>query len=215
MVNCDEKVIIGGTGRSGTTFIIQMLTEMGMETGFDMDNIQRHLYKDKRAGMEFRIQFSGTLKKAREYFNKEVPQIIKSPTMSLFLKLLLDLKVIKVAHVIIPVRSMLEVVKSREDNDLQWIYTKKDDLSQKIFSGYVLGSIIEACVLHNIPYTTMSFPEIVNDREYCFNKLRLVFEHLDKERFDKAFTKLSKPKMIQTPVEKFNIRDDNVIEITA
>ena len=32
-MNCEHKVIITGTGRVGTTFLVHLLTELGLDTG--------------------------------------------------------------------------------------------------------------------------------------------------------------------------------------
>lgn len=215
MGRSNDKIIIAGTGRSGTTFLMQVLTEMGFDTGFD--NSTDHVFEDKRAGMEHPIQFSGTIKDARKHFNT-LPRVLKSPYFSSLLKLFLDLKIISVSHVIIPIRNLKEVANSRVENKLTWLQTHDDtDVeSQRVYSGYMLGSIIEACVLHNVPYTTIVFPDFIEDKLGTYKALRKVFDKdFGYAKFSKAVDKLGDINKIQTKKEEVLVDDNNVIEIVG
>lgn len=47
-------IVITGTGRSGTTFLIELLTQLGLETGFNASDIDIVSKKNHiaRAGLE-------------------------------------------------------------------------------------------------------------------------------------------------------------------
>src|SRR5258706_14981308 len=59
-----HHIIISGTGRAGTTFLIQLLTELGLDTGFPKGLT---LDLNSRAGMELDIR------------DPHAPYVIKSP----------------------------------------------------------------------------------------------------------------------------------------
>jgi hypothetical protein len=49
-----HHVIISGTGRAGTTFLVQLLTELGLDTGFPDAHSQ--IFPNCNAGMEYDIR---------------------------------------------------------------------------------------------------------------------------------------------------------------
>ncbi|MCA9750220.1 MAG: hypothetical protein KC414_14015, partial [Romboutsia sp.] len=48
-----EKIIITGTGRSGTTFLMILLTFLGLDTGFTKNNFNKYISPKCNSGMEF------------------------------------------------------------------------------------------------------------------------------------------------------------------
>jgi hypothetical protein len=60
-----RHVIISGTGRAGTTFLVQLLTELGLDTG--LTDSHTDIFENCNAGME---------KDLRE---PDAPYIVKSP----------------------------------------------------------------------------------------------------------------------------------------
>ena len=49
-----SHIIITGTGRTGTTFLVQLLTNLGLETGFTRQNMA--LFENARAGLEHDVR---------------------------------------------------------------------------------------------------------------------------------------------------------------
>jgi len=60
-----SHIVITGTGRAGTTFLVQLLTHLGLDTGFDVDTID--LSPIARASLETDIR------------DPNAPYIVKSP----------------------------------------------------------------------------------------------------------------------------------------
>ncbi len=95
------KVVITGTGRAGTTLLVQVLTDLGLDTGFSPD----HAVDERvNAGLEFRIE------------SPNAPRIVKDPNLSRRLGGLLDRGEVEIEHVIIPVRDLDVAVASRVRN---------------------------------------------------------------------------------------------------
>ena len=62
-----HKVIITGTGRAGTTFLVRLLTELGLDTGYTRDNWQKDYFAHCNAGLEHELN------------DPKAPYIVKNP----------------------------------------------------------------------------------------------------------------------------------------
>ncbi|MEK6322241.1 MAG: hypothetical protein AABN33_11210 [Acidobacteriota bacterium] len=63
-----SHVVISGTGRAGTTFLVQLLTHLGLNTGLDVNTME--LYPIARAGLEMDIR------------DANAPYIVKDPFLN-------------------------------------------------------------------------------------------------------------------------------------
>jgi hypothetical protein len=95
-----EKILISGTGRCGTTFLIKIFSFLGMDTGFTLDNYEKAIFKNCNAGMERKIDSEYTILK-NPNFIKDINEIVKTVTIK---------------HMIIPIRNFDESAESRERN---------------------------------------------------------------------------------------------------
>jgi len=123
------KIIITGSGRAGTSFLVQLLTRLGEDTGFTPGD---EPYSEKlRAGCE---QYSIT-NLLNGDANREIitaaPRVLKSPDWALVLKDLLRYGWIEVDHVLIPFRDCEEAARSRLDVGLEWQCIITDDYELK------------------------------------------------------------------------------------
>jgi hypothetical protein len=193
------KIIITGPGRSGTSFLVQLLTRLGFDTGFQPG--QEGYSEATRAGCEHRL----TVSIAGGYIDREAidnaPRILKSPAWSLALKGFVQYGGMEVDHVFIPVRDLDMAAASRLDAGLDWMVMQTDDLEAKrqdqaSVIAMVLGRAVEACEVCDIPYTIMHFPRLVKDAAYCRKKLG---EGLDMEGkdFENVFAELANPAQVK------------------
>lgn len=193
------KVIITGPGRSGTTFLVQLLTRLGYDTGYEP--YKEPYLPSKRAGCEHRLQFdlAGTPERARRIL-ETAPRVLKSPEWALVLKGFARLDIMQVDHVFIPVRDLDEAAQSRLDVQLDWQVCSTDDYSYRVMDqasvhALALGRAIEACLMCDIPYTIMLFPRLVEDPDYCRAKLSEGLS-IDPVRFQGIFAELANPKQV-------------------
>jgi len=96
-----HHIIITGTGRAGTTFLIQLFTSLGLHTGFT--DLTTAVYSNCQAGMEWDIR------------QADAPYIIKSPFLCDYLDDVLDDTGIVIDQAIIPVRHLYSAAESRRD----------------------------------------------------------------------------------------------------
>jgi hypothetical protein len=181
------KILITGPGRSGTTFIVQLLTRLGFDTGFRPDD---DTYKDDiRAGCEFIVGVDlecDSEERIRKQL-REAPRVLKSPEWGLVLKGLLTLNLMEVDHVVLPVRDLDVAAKSRLDAGLDWLVdpTLKGEERQQeqvMVHAMALGRAVEACLVMN--------------EAYCYGKLSAL-GRIDRGEFTRVFLELARPGQIK------------------
>ncbi len=62
-----HHLVITGTGRSGTTFLVELLTYLGLDTGFDPVSVRSGIDPVAHAGLE------------RDIRSDDAPYVVKSP----------------------------------------------------------------------------------------------------------------------------------------
>lgn len=172
-------VIITGTGRSGTSFLVKFLTYLGFDTGFKAGDLGHKWNENTRSELETDVGGSSNL-----------PRIIKDPRLSFRLRELVE-KEFPIEHVIIPVRPLKEVAKSRQTKRVGWDGREADHGGWVPFLGYALGSAVADCVSLRLPFTLLEYPRLVQDGEYLYEALAWLFKDTNKELFLKVFGELS------------------------
>ena len=66
-----NKVLITGTGKSGTTFLVHLLTALEFDTGFNLGNLKDFMIERSFGGLEIPIR--------GKYAQEKTPYIIKNP----------------------------------------------------------------------------------------------------------------------------------------
>src|ERR1035441_6686184 len=100
-----HHLLISGTGRAGTTFLVQLLTELGLDTGFASSTDGIHAAAN--AGMEWQIE---------EIFKKTAPYVVKSPALTEHISEVLQAPDVVVDYMIIPIRDLFASAESRRAN---------------------------------------------------------------------------------------------------
>jgi hypothetical protein len=202
-----SHVIISGTGRAGTTFLVQLLTRLGLDTGFDRHTMEvlpaaqsarmgKDYFPIARAGMETDIRAPGA------------PYIIKTPFLCDWAEeAIASGKLIK--HAIIPVRQFEAAAASRAfvqrestgsvdqvrktagglwDSDLA--INQADVLRQKF------TKLVEVLVRHDIPITFLNFPRYVRDPDYLFSKIKFLIGDVGLSSFQATFYETVRPELV-------------------
>lgn len=204
------KIIITGSGRAGSTFLVQLMTRLGFDTGLEP---YKEVYDDDvRAGCEWApvgITEETSIEELRSIYMGG-PRIQKAPAWAFSLKTALYNKVIDIDHIILPIRDIDASAKSRLDVGLDWLMD--DDLvgeqrlkAQANVHAMAIGRTIEAAILFQIPLTIFIFPKFVQDKQYCFKQLKKVFPELQQlyhyngqhDQFGKIYDELANPEMIK------------------
>lgn len=194
------KIYISGTGRAGTTLLVQILTEMGCDTGFAGLSLSEAsansiYFPSARAGFE------------RDIFDKNGPQIVKCPFLCDQVDEVLA-SGIRIGHVIIPVREFASASKSRKLVQLEttgevdgpsvagglWDTNRADD--QEVILRSKLANLVEACVRNHIPMTFLSFPRFARDPDYLLDNLRFLLPLVTRAEFRRAFYNVTRMALI-------------------
>ena len=190
-----SHIIISGTGRAGTTFLVQLLTQLGLDTGF-ADNADYHMHSNCNAGLEWDIRQTGA------------PYIVKSPFLCDYLDEVINSGAVEIEHAYVPIRDLFSAVQSRIDVDRRtdrsaypggipgglW-HTNNPDSQEIILLGQFY-KLMQAITKHDVPLTLLDFPRFVHDPAYLFSKMSAVLGGIQYDDFLKAFKETVRPDLV-------------------
>ena len=205
-----NHVVITGTGRSGTTFLVELLTHLGLETGFTADNIVSNKYEEGRAGLEYDIR------------RKDCPFIVKTPLFCDYAEEVICRDDIVIEHIFIPVRDLNAAAESRRHvvktnvSNLPFVSRLMHMIKPQEFAGGLwhtrsskqgeqeeillrqIYKLMLAISDATLPVTFMRYPRIVKDCPYLFEKLKPILGDITYESFYSAFSKTVRPELIHS-----------------
>jgi hypothetical protein len=183
-----NHVCIAGVGRSGTTFLIRLLSRLGCDTGFtgyEPEDDRHH------AGLE-KITLPWS-------------EIVKSPVLCDLLPNFLD-QGVSVRHVIIPIRRLDHAAESRRrvqresgtDEAVDAGLWRSSPESQENVLATQLYALMVTLSDREIPFTFISFPRLATDCDYLLSSLKLIPRLItcSDETFRETFNALSRPEWI-------------------
>jgi hypothetical protein len=190
-----RHVVITGTGRAGTTFLIQLLTELGLDTGIGDPWSSAGFDDTCKAGWEWNI------------YSPNAPYIIKSPSYCTYLEEMLASGQVRIEHVFVPIRDLFSAAESRRN-----VQRRSGQAAQAAVNGGHFGTapaeeqeavlaqifhhLFETLAAWDVPHTLLSFPRIVNDRQYLFRKLAPLLRDVDYRDFAQAFARIARPQWV-------------------
>jgi hypothetical protein len=189
-----HHVIISGTGRAGTTFLVQLFTTLGLDTGFA--NTASGIHSNCNAGMEIDLR------------KEDAPYIVKNPWLCDHLDEVIKSGRVVVDHAILPMRDLFAAAESRRRVSSEaasgvrsdevpgglWHTTRPED--QEVVLTRQLYKLLIALAEHGIPVTLLHFPRLAIDAEYLYGKLNFLLNGVTREVFDGAFRSVSHPNLI-------------------
>ena len=172
--NIRRHAVIAGTGRAGTTFLVEFLRDCGIEVG------ETTAYSDRaNAGFESSV------------LDAEAPYLTKDPWFYTYCHDI-DLTTRPIDVVIVPVRSLAESAESRlvqeRANVLEHVAPYRSmaneygvisggsiyslepiDLQRILAVGFY--QVIQWAVRNEVPVVLLDFPRLANDRDYLITQL--------------------------------------------
>ncbi len=157
-----EKILITGTGRCGTTFLIKLFTFLEFDTGFNINNYSNYIFNNCNSGMELNID-------SENY-------ILKNPEFILNIHNIIDNH--KIKFVIIPIRDLILSAKSRVNNcnETGGLWNAIDEEEQIVFYNKIIANYIYIMTKYDIPTIFIDFDKMISDEEYLFNKLKIILD---------------------------------------
>ena len=184
-----SHIIIAGTGRTGTTFLVQYLTELGLDTHVSRQGFGQ-MDANANAGLE-----DMPLVAAAE----TLPYVIKAPWIGECVDEILASPGIQIDAAILPVRDLVEAASSRIILELRALHQNAPWMAQQfgktwenwaVTSGGAIFSLnpvdqarilavsfhrlIQRLVDARIPMLFLGFPRFVEDGDYLFEQLRSI-----------------------------------------
>ena len=201
-----KHVVIAGTGRAGTTFLVQLLTNLKLDTGFTGETMRNRIDEVARAGLENDVR------------KESAPYIVKSPWFFEIASEVVNRKDIILEHVFIPMRDLHSAAESRRQvtRDAVSRMTFFKRLKGKIKPPKVAGGLVysrlpwkqEKILLvrfyelvltlseGQIPVTLLQYPKLVSDSAYLYEKLKPVLRTISREEFSLIFNQTVRPDLV-------------------
>jgi len=186
-----RHLVITGVGRSGSSFLIQLLTRLGLETGIDSG---LDVSPPARAGFELRLR------------DPDAPYVVKCPMLRDFADEVLSRGDLEIDHALIPVRRFDAAAASRahvqaettgaadgRDVVAGGLWDTDNSTEQAAILRLKFTRLIEALVRYDVPMTFLSYPRLVRDPDYTYRKLRFLLPDVTHDAFAEAFGELVKP----------------------
>jgi hypothetical protein len=212
-----RHLIIAGTGRAGTTFLVRYLSAIGLDTHLTRRGERAWLDEAAQAGLEdFPFGLAAD----------DLPYVVKNPMLYEFIDQVLADPTIRVDGVIIPMRDLNDATDSRVILErrsmyehLPWLgYMVKQwettgnvpgglihslnpvDEARLLATGFHL--LVERLVRANIPFVFLDFPRIVNDADYLYDKLQpLVPAMPEREAAREIYAGIAEPSLVRVTSE--------------
>ena len=176
-----EKILITGTGRCGTTFLIKLFSFLDFDTGYNRNNYNSGICSNCNSGME------------NDY--KSNSYILKNPTFIHDIENIVKDTSIIIKNVIIPMRDLNISAKSRvkHGNNAGGLWNAVDELSQIDFYKNILTNYIFISTKYDINTIFIDFDKMIHDTTYLFNKLKNILDekNIDFKSFSRVYDEVS------------------------
>ncbi|EGO95439.1 hypothetical protein APM_1745 [Acidiphilium sp. PM] len=181
-----HHLLITGTGRSGTSFLVRWFDALGMETHFS--RFGEHAAWDEEAN-------AGAENLPLPALDADMPYVVKSPWVSEFIDQLLADPGIVLDGVIVPMRDLMDVAASRTILELRDMAAEPDwpavmerpwahrgrtpggivyslhPLDQARVLALGFHHLLERLVAAEVKVVMVSFPRLVEDADYLYRAL--------------------------------------------
>jgi len=207
-MSCRKHVVITGTGRAGTTFLVELLTALGMDTGYEVDDLPTRKSTIARAGLEHDIR------------HDDSPYIVKSPFFCDYADEVLARPDIRVDRIFVPIRDLYAAAESRRQVEQStmsamsvlrrirrrfkrkalpgglWSVASGDADDQERVLLEKLYRLMLGVSGHLVPTTFLRYPLLVEDSTYLLEKLRPILTGMSHDQFRTAHQKIARRELV-------------------
>lgn len=205
-----SHLVISGSGRAGTSFLMALMTRLGLDTGFSQAQVDRELARPAHAGLEHDLLKPGPL-----------PYIVKNPKLCDDLAEVLARGERRVDHLIVPMRDVDQAAQSRyraqrgELARLPWPKRWLAWLKRKPMAGGLLRGarfrpqapvllervhrLLLTAAAHELPVTLLAYPRLVQDPAYLYRHLAPHLGGIGWAQFHQAHQALVRPDWVHAP----------------
>jgi len=203
-----KQIVITGTGRAGTTFLVELLTGLGLDTGFKIEQISGLKNEIAQAGLEHQVGLESS------------PYIVKDPSFSEYAHTVFANANVDIEHIFIPIRDVELVASSRRKNDKdQWkslslnnkinffrkpwllqggligTRSRKKGVQESVLMQRLYNLLLESAQYH-VPVTFIAFPDLVHRPDFLYSKLAPILQSVSYSDFLSVFEKVANPDLV-------------------
>lgn len=172
-------ILIGGTGRAGTTVLVQYFTALGFDTGYSVEEAMARVDPISRGGLEHSLG------------RGDLAYVSKSPWYGNHLGERLADGQITVRWMIVPIRELFAAAESRRETSRRSAEAgrdphsqpgglsfgaKKNPRAQEQKLGVQIYKQVHTLARHGVPTLLLPFPEFARDHDLLFDRLRPLLE---------------------------------------
>lgn len=161
----EDKILITGTGRTGTTVLVKLLSLLGLETGYhtlDETEIEKYIYQQSNGGLEGWYPLIDEVGKT--------PLICKSPD---FYNRIPELsQKYNIKKVFVPMRDLKLTAYSRARHGggvPGGLWNAVDVQEQMIHNTNVVYQIVMDCTQYDISLSFIDFDRLTSNKEYAYD----------------------------------------------
>ena len=190
------KIVITGTGRSGTTLLVRILDALGLDTGLADGKLSPY-GANVRAGLESRVD------------DPDAPTVVKDMTLGFRLRELLDAGTLDIEFVILPDRQLDIAAASRIRASAyggrpfgrgRLTGTMRATEQARVLAD-LRAELISTLDHFEVPYTILEFPRFALDAAYTHAALAPVAPDATLEDVERALAACVRPEFIhETPL---------------
>jgi hypothetical protein len=190
-----EKILVTGTGRCGTTFLIKLFSFLNYDTGFNEDNYEEYIFKNCNSGME-------------KGYNENY-YILKNPRFIEDIENLINDNSLIIKKIIIPIRDYKLSAKSRvlngDVNITGGLWNATNEEEQLTFYNKILANYLYIMTKYNISTIFIDFDKMINDKQYLFDKLKDILDekNITFDFFSTVYDKTSLTSKPNNKIDKF------------
>lgn len=177
-------IVITGTGRSGSTFLMRLFTNLGYNTGWTKAQAEEEF--NRHEGLRGGIESNWNSK----------ADVVKNPEFARDPKRLIE--TFNPDKVIVPIRNLESTAKSREYQGNQGKYGgfwhASTVAEQMEFNAYLIYHLTFEVSKTDIDLIFVEFERMIEDWDYLYFKLQL---KVDVEKFRKAHLELADKTLIR------------------
>lgn len=179
-----NKILITGTGRCGTTFLMRLFAHLEMPNGVNAASSENGIFRNCNSGLELDVHLTNVARS---------PYILKCP--SYIDKLHEAVKKVKIDWLIMPIREYQEAAQSRADHGrAAGGYLRGSNVQSELAGAYkAIAHGIRVMTQHDIPFILLDFDRMVGNHTYLYNKLEPIMKqyNIDRQTFETAWNAAS------------------------